>query len=198
MARTSPAPFAVTFTFPPPVLTSTVLLSSSACVLAICSCIFWACFINLFRFMVLASRRAGGLALTFLDYLSGEQADRFLNKRIFLEIFRSRTLRSQHLFGRKLLLYGELHTPVRSGDLIEQCFEIFTIGWRTQDIHHLFVETLLHEITGTDWSMKLAIKEELPSKQVLASEGSRPENFKEDPLIQEAIGLFTAQIIQKG
>ena len=61
-----------------------------------------------------------------------------------------------------------------------------------------FLETLLHEITGTDWSMKLAIKEELPSKQVLASEGSRPENFKEDPLIQEAIGLFNAQIIQKG
>jgi DNA polymerase-3 subunit gamma/tau len=60
------------------------------------------------------------------------------------------------------------------------------------------LETLLHEITGTDWSMKLAIKEELPSKQALASEGSRPENFKEDPLIQEAIGLFNAQIIQKG
>jgi DNA polymerase-3 subunit gamma/tau len=61
-----------------------------------------------------------------------------------------------------------------------------------------FLETLLHEITGTDWSMKLAIKEELPSKQALASEGSLPENFKEDPLIQEAIGLFNAQIIQKG
>jgi DNA polymerase-3 subunit gamma/tau len=61
-----------------------------------------------------------------------------------------------------------------------------------------FLETLLHEITGTDWSVKLAIKEELPSKQALASEGSRPENFKEDPLIQEAIGLFNAQIIQKG
>src|SRR5206468_5533228 len=47
-----------------------------------------------------------------------------------------------------------------------------------------FLETLLHEITGTDWSVKLTVKEELPSKQAV---GSRPENFKGDPLIQEAI-----------
>jgi DNA polymerase III subunit gamma/tau len=61
-----------------------------------------------------------------------------------------------------------------------------------------FLETLLHEITGTDWTVKLTMNEELPSKQALASEGSRPENFKEDPLIQEAIGLFNAQIVQEG
>jgi DNA polymerase III subunit gamma/tau len=58
-----------------------------------------------------------------------------------------------------------------------------------------FLETLLHEITGTYWSVKLTVNEELPSRQVPASEGSRPENFKEDPLIQEAIGLFNAQIV---
>jgi len=58
-----------------------------------------------------------------------------------------------------------------------------------------FLETLLHEITGTDWSVKLTVKEELPSKQAVASEGSGPENFKGDPLIQEAIGLFNAQIV---
>ncbi len=57
-----------------------------------------------------------------------------------------------------------------------------------------FLETLLHEITGTDWSVKLSLKEELPSKQELPSEDSRSEKFKEDPLIQEAIGLFNAQI----
>ena len=57
-----------------------------------------------------------------------------------------------------------------------------------------FLETLFHEITGTDWSVKLSVKEELPSKQSLASEDARSENFKEDPLIQEAIGLFNAQI----
>src|SRR5207253_4516648 len=48
----SPAPFAMTFTFPPPASTSIVLSASSACVLAICSCIFCACFINLFRFIL--------------------------------------------------------------------------------------------------------------------------------------------------
>jgi DNA polymerase-3 subunit gamma/tau len=57
-----------------------------------------------------------------------------------------------------------------------------------------FLETLLHEITGDDWSVKLSVKEELLSKQELPSEDSRSENFKEDPLIQEAIGLFNAQI----
>jgi DNA polymerase III subunit gamma/tau len=61
-----------------------------------------------------------------------------------------------------------------------------------------FLETLLHEITGADWIVKLIVKEALPSKQALASERSRPENFKEDPLIQEAIGLFHAQIVQEG
>ena len=58
-----------------------------------------------------------------------------------------------------------------------------------------FLETLLHEINGTDWSVKLTVDEELPSRQAPASEGSRPEDFKEDPLIQEAIGLFNAQIV---
>jgi hypothetical protein len=28
-----------------------------------------------------------------------------------------------------------------------------------------FLETLLHEITGTDWSVKLSVKEELPSNR---------------------------------
>jgi DNA polymerase-3 subunit gamma/tau len=60
-----------------------------------------------------------------------------------------------------------------------------------------FLETLLHEITGIDLTVKLVIKEELPSKQTSGAEGSRSENFKEDPLIQEAIGLFNAQIVQE-
>ncbi len=60
-----------------------------------------------------------------------------------------------------------------------------------------FLETLLHESTGKDWSLRLAIKEELPSRQALAWQHSRPENFKDDPLIQEAIGLFNAQISQE-
>jgi DNA polymerase III subunit gamma/tau len=57
-----------------------------------------------------------------------------------------------------------------------------------------FFETLLHEITGKDWSVKLTVKEELPSKQAFGSQHSQPGDFKDDPLIQEAIGLFNAQI----
>jgi DNA polymerase-3 subunit gamma/tau len=60
-----------------------------------------------------------------------------------------------------------------------------------------FLETLLHEITGKDWSVRLTIKEDLPSRQAPGSQHSRPEHFKEDPLIQEAIGLFNAQISQE-
>jgi DNA polymerase-3 subunit gamma/tau len=60
-----------------------------------------------------------------------------------------------------------------------------------------FLETLLHEITGKDWSVRFSINEKLPSKQSLPSQDSLPEKFKEDPLIQEAIGLFNAQIIQE-
>jgi len=60
-----------------------------------------------------------------------------------------------------------------------------------------FLETLLHEITGKDWSLRLTIKEDLPTRQAPASRHSRPEHFKEDPLIQEAIGLFNAQISQE-
>jgi DNA polymerase III subunit gamma/tau len=59
------------------------------------------------------------------------------------------------------------------------------------------LETLLHEITGKDWSVRLTIKEDLPTRQASASQHSQPENFKEDPLIQEAIGLFNAQISQE-
>jgi len=57
-----------------------------------------------------------------------------------------------------------------------------------------FLETLLHEITGKDWSVRLTVKEDLPSRQESVSQHSQSENFKEDPLIQEAIGLFNAQI----
>jgi DNA polymerase-3 subunit gamma/tau len=60
-----------------------------------------------------------------------------------------------------------------------------------------FLETLLHEITGKDWSVRLSVNDKLPSRQSLASQDSPKENFKEDPLIQEAIGLFNAQIIQE-
>ena len=58
-----------------------------------------------------------------------------------------------------------------------------------------FVETLLHEITGKDWSLKLAVKEELASRKALVPEHSPSHDFKDEPLIQEAIELFNARVV---
>jgi len=60
-----------------------------------------------------------------------------------------------------------------------------------------FLETLLQEITGKDWTMKLSVGEELPSKQSAPSQtgkSSRAHDLKDDPLIQEAIEMFKAEI----
>ena len=56
-----------------------------------------------------------------------------------------------------------------------------------------FVETLLHEITGNDWILKLSVNKELISKSKAAEEDS-PNDFKDEPLIQEAIELFNARV----
>lgn len=64
-----------------------------------------------------------------------------------------------------------------------------------------FLETLLHEITGKDWSVKISLKEELPPKHATAqtelAEGSKTSgtaDFKDDPLIQEALEMFKGEI----
>jgi DNA polymerase III subunit gamma/tau len=56
-----------------------------------------------------------------------------------------------------------------------------------------FVETLLHEITGKDWTLKLTVNEELASRNAAVPEHS-PQDFKDEPLIQEAIELFNARV----
>jgi DNA polymerase-3 subunit gamma/tau len=57
-----------------------------------------------------------------------------------------------------------------------------------------FVETLLNEITGKDWSLKLTVNEELASKAAVVAEDSPSHDFKDEPLIQEAIELFNARV----
>jgi DNA polymerase III subunit gamma/tau len=57
-----------------------------------------------------------------------------------------------------------------------------------------FVETLLHEITANDWSLKLTVNEELTSKSVVDPGDSPSNDFKDEPLIQEAIELFNARV----
>jgi DNA polymerase III subunit gamma/tau len=57
-----------------------------------------------------------------------------------------------------------------------------------------FVETLLHELTGKDWILKLTVNEELASKTAAVAEDSSSHDFKDEPLIQEAIELFNARV----
>jgi DNA polymerase-3 subunit gamma/tau len=57
-----------------------------------------------------------------------------------------------------------------------------------------FVEMLLHEISGKDWTLKLSMNEELASRTAVAAEESGSHDFKNEPLIQEAIELFNARV----
>ena len=56
-----------------------------------------------------------------------------------------------------------------------------------------FVETLLHEISEKDWTLKLTVSEELASRTAAITEQA-PQDFKDEPLIQEAIELFNARV----
>jgi DNA polymerase-3 subunit gamma/tau len=57
-----------------------------------------------------------------------------------------------------------------------------------------FVETLLNEISGKDWTLKLTVSEELASKSGAVQKDSSSRDFKDEPLIQEAIELFNARV----
>ena len=57
-----------------------------------------------------------------------------------------------------------------------------------------FVETLLGEISGKDWTLKVAVNAELAPKTAVAPENSPSDDFKDEPLIQEAIELFNARV----
>ncbi len=57
-----------------------------------------------------------------------------------------------------------------------------------------FVETLLHEISEKDWTLKLTVSEELASKSAVTEKDSTSHDYKDEPLIQEAIELFNARV----
>jgi DNA polymerase-3 subunit gamma/tau len=68
-----------------------------------------------------------------------------------------------------------------------------------------FLEALLKEVTGTDWTIKLSLEEGLPSTSPLEetqadTEPSKPkpndslDSFKNDPLIKEALEIFKGEI----
>jgi len=55
------------------------------------------------------------------------------------------------------------------------------------------IETLLSEVSGKDWTLKLTVRDNLVSKVQRAGE-SASENYADDPLIREALQMFKGQI----
>ena len=55
------------------------------------------------------------------------------------------------------------------------------------------IETLLREVSGKDWTLKLTARENLLSKVQPEGE-SASENYTDDPLIREALQMFKGQI----
>jgi DNA polymerase-3 subunit gamma/tau len=55
------------------------------------------------------------------------------------------------------------------------------------------IETLLHEVSGRDWSLKLSVQEKLPAKAKSPNE-SETETFKDNPIVQEALEMFKGKI----
>ncbi len=56
------------------------------------------------------------------------------------------------------------------------------------------LENLLKEISGRDWSLKLEAREGLEIHKPSASGSARAQEFRDDPLIQEALEMFKGEI----
>ena len=60
-----------------------------------------------------------------------------------------------------------------------------------------FLETLLQEITGGNWGVKLSVKDGLasrPERPPESASAARATDFKDDPLIREALEIFKGEI----
>ena len=55
------------------------------------------------------------------------------------------------------------------------------------------IETLLRDVSGKDWTLKLTVEENLPSKPQPSAE-TPTENFTDDPLIRDALEIFKGQV----
>jgi DNA polymerase III subunit gamma/tau len=56
------------------------------------------------------------------------------------------------------------------------------------------LEALLKEVSGRDWTAKLNAKEGLPAKKANDQPTGRDDEFRDDPLIQEALEMFKGEI----
>src|SRR5882724_9872844 len=154
---TSPEPFATTVTLPPAAWTSTVLSSSSACVLAICSCIFWACFINLLMFIVGSPRerfRSQSIARGF--NFAFENFQRFADQRIVFECRRrfrlSRRGRFDRRDDRKSFLHHKLCFPILTADFLQDRIDVIASLRNRKRFHRcvLFRRKPDHQKTAFD------------------------------------------------
>jgi len=57
------------------------------------------------------------------------------------------------------------------------------------------IESLLHEVSGKDWTLKLTVSENLPARDE-TTVAAPPGNYGDDPLIREALDIFKGQIRQ--
>ncbi|MDQ6623334.1 MAG: hypothetical protein M3Y86_07600, partial [Verrucomicrobiota bacterium] len=60
-----------------------------------------------------------------------------------------------------------------------------------------FLEGILKEISGRDWTLKTSLKEGLVAEappEPAPQKAERPETFKDDPLIREALEIFKGEI----
>lgn len=55
------------------------------------------------------------------------------------------------------------------------------------------IETLLREVSGKDWTLKLTVQENLPSKPQPSAE-TPSENYTNDPLIRDALEIFKGEL----
>jgi DNA polymerase-3 subunit gamma/tau len=56
------------------------------------------------------------------------------------------------------------------------------------------LDMLLKEVSGRDWTANLNAKEGLPAKKANDQPGAESDEFKDDPLIQEALEMFKGEI----
>jgi hypothetical protein len=55
------------------------------------------------------------------------------------------------------------------------------------------IETLLREVSGKDWTLKITVQENLLPKVRPVGENAS-ENYADDPLIREALQMFKGEI----
>ena len=54
------------------------------------------------------------------------------------------------------------------------------------------IETLLHEVSGKDWTLNLTTREDLPAKGATTAVAS--QDYADDPLIREAVEIFKGEV----